>query len=117
MIGQFGTFFFIVTMGVHTFNSLVLRNRPPQWLGPVVTFIGWTSSLVIGMSTSSPVSLKFFETSPSGLAPLSISSPDSGPLYNIDGFTCGISKSYQVAHMLLYFLPVRLPQSWPAATT
>jgi hypothetical protein len=54
----------------------------------------------------------FLETSPSGLAPLSISGPLSGPLYNVDGFTCGISKSWQVAHMLLYFLPVRTPQPW-----
>jgi len=54
-IGQFGTFFFIVTMGVHTFNTLVLRNRQPQWLGPVVTFIGWASAIVIGLSASTLV--------------------------------------------------------------
>ncbi|KAH9974823.1 hypothetical protein BJV74DRAFT_183974 [Russula compacta] len=86
-IGQFASFFFIVTMGIHTFNTLVLRNRPPQWVGIVVTLIGWTSAIVIGV------------------VPLSSSSLVNGPFYNAGGFTCGISMSYQVAHMLLYFLP------------
>ncbi|KAI0292138.1 hypothetical protein BC826DRAFT_453406 [Russula brevipes] len=89
-IGQFGSFFFIVAMGIHTFNTLVLHNRQPQWLGIVVTFVGWSSAILIGV------------------APLSNSSRVSGPLYYIDGFTCGISKAYQVSHMLLYFLPLFL---------
>jgi hypothetical protein len=36
-------------MGIHTFNTLVLRNRPPQWLGMLVTSIGWGSALIIGL--------------------------------------------------------------------
>jgi hypothetical protein len=52
---------------------------------------------------------KFLRRSRLGLAPLTISSSTSGSLYNINDFTCGISKSYQVAYMLLYFLPVRTP--------
>jgi len=60
MIGQFGSFFFVVAMGIHTFNTLVLRNRPPQWLGIIVTFIGWTSSLIVGKFVSSLVILEFF---------------------------------------------------------
>ncbi|KAI0297248.1 hypothetical protein B0F90DRAFT_917031 [Multifurca ochricompacta] len=86
-IGEFGSSFFTITMGIHTFNTLVLRNRQPQWVGIVVTLLGWVAALVIG------------------LGPVSISDRASGPLYNISGFTCGFSKSYQVAHMLLYFLP------------
>lgn len=35
-------------MGIHTFNTLVLRNRPPHWLGSVVTATGWASALIIG---------------------------------------------------------------------
>ncbi|KAI0261516.1 hypothetical protein BC834DRAFT_830203, partial [Gloeopeniophorella convolvens] len=89
-IGQFGSSFFIVAMGIHSFNSLVLRNRQPQWVGIVVTVIGWGGALIIGVG------------------PLSISGPKTGPLYNIVDFTCGISKEYQVAHMLLYFLPLFL---------
>ncbi|KAI9512974.1 hypothetical protein F5148DRAFT_560840 [Russula earlei] len=89
-IGQFGTFFFVVTMGIHTFNTLVLRNRPPQWLGIVIIIIACVSSLLIG------------------LAPMSMSSHVSGPLYSIDSFTCTISKSYPVPHMLLHFLPLFL---------
>jgi hypothetical protein len=49
-IGQYASFFFIVAMGIHTFNTLVLRNRPPQWLGIVVTLVGWASALLIGLS-------------------------------------------------------------------
>jgi hypothetical protein len=51
LIGQFGSFFFIVAMGIHTLNTLVLRNRPPQWLGIVVTLVGWASALLVGLST------------------------------------------------------------------
>jgi hypothetical protein len=38
---------------------------------------------------------------------VSISSGVNGPLYNIDGLSCDISKAYEVAYMFLYFLPVR----------
>jgi hypothetical protein len=44
---------------------------------------------------------------------LAISRGADDPLYNIDGFACGISMSYQVAHMLLYFLPVRSLPTFP----
>lgn len=46
-MGNFASSFFIVTMGIHTFNTLVLRNRQPQWLGPVVTALGWGATLAI----------------------------------------------------------------------
>jgi hypothetical protein len=42
-----------------------------------------------------------------GVAPVLITSGVNGPLYNVDGLTCDISKAYEVAHMFLYFLPVR----------
>ena len=35
-------------MGLHTFNTLVLRNRQPQWVGPVVTTLGWAAALAFG---------------------------------------------------------------------
>ena len=35
-------------MGLHTFNTLVLRNRQPQWAGPVVTVLGWAAALAVG---------------------------------------------------------------------
>lgn len=35
-------------MGLHTFNTLVLRNRQPQWVGPVVTTLGWAAALAVG---------------------------------------------------------------------
>lgn len=93
-------------MGIHTFNTLVLRNRPPQWLGSAVTSIGWTSALVIGRSKY--ILVFFYVQDPlPGIAPVLISGGANGPLYNIDNFTCDISKSYEVVHMFLYFLPVR----------
>ena len=35
-------------MGLHTFNTLVLRNRQPQWVGPVVTVLGWAAAFAVG---------------------------------------------------------------------
>ncbi|KAI9454559.1 hypothetical protein BJY52DRAFT_1188847 [Lactarius psammicola] len=89
-LGEFGSSFFVVTMGIHTFNTLVLRNRQPQWVGPVVTALGWLSALAVG------------------IGPLTISSRVRGPLYNIGSLSCGFSKSAPVPHMLLFFLPVFL---------
>ncbi|KAF8501402.1 hypothetical protein F5888DRAFT_1671977 [Russula emetica] len=89
-IGEYASFFFIVAMGIHTFNTLVLRNRPPHWLGIVVTATGWVSAVIIGV------------------APVSVTSEVNGPFYNSDGLTCDISRSYGVAHMCLYFLPLFL---------
>ncbi|KAH9029857.1 hypothetical protein EDB85DRAFT_1501776 [Lactarius pseudohatsudake] len=89
-LGEFGSSFFVVAMGIHTFNTLVLRNRQPQWVGPVVTTLGWASALAVGAG------------------PLTISSRASGPLYNIGSLTCGFSKSSPIPHMLLFFVPVFL---------
>ena len=44
-----------------------------------------------------------------GVAPVSVTSNVNGPFYSIGSLTCDISKSYGVAHMLLYFTPVRFP--------
>ncbi|KAI0249166.1 hypothetical protein BJV78DRAFT_1229805 [Lactifluus subvellereus] len=89
-IGQFGTSFFIVIMGTHTFRTLVLRNRQPQWVGIVVTIIGWAAALAIGAG------------------PLAVSADSDNPVYSITGIACGFSKSYGIAHMLLFFLPLFL---------
>ena len=97
-------------MGIHTFNALVLRNKPPHWLGFVVTTIGWTSAVVIGPSICAPLHLSFHLNVPhSGVVPVSVKSDVNGPFYYIGSLTCDISKSYGVAHMLLFFLPVRFP--------
>jgi hypothetical protein len=109
-IGEYASFYFVVAMGIHTFNALVLRNRPPYWLGAVVTSIGWASALVIGPSMCT-LFAPFHSNAPQpGFAPVSVTSDVNGPFYNIDGITCDISRSYGVAHMLLYFLPVRFPR-------
>ena len=50
LIGEYASFFFIVAMGIHTFNTLALRKRPPHWLGIVVTSIGCVSAVIIGLS-------------------------------------------------------------------
>ncbi|KAH9057825.1 hypothetical protein EDB87DRAFT_973535 [Lactarius vividus] len=89
-LGEFGSSFFVVAMGIHTFNTLVLRNRQPQWVGPVVTTLGWASALAVGTG------------------PLTISSHANGPLYDIGSLMCGFSKSSPIPHMLLFFIPVFL---------
>ncbi|KAI0279291.1 hypothetical protein BGY98DRAFT_915941, partial [Russula aff. rugulosa BPL654] len=73
---------------IHTFNALVLRNWPPHWLGTVIISTGWASAVILGV------------------APVSVTSNVNGPFYSIGSLTCDISKSYGVAHMLLYFLPL-----------
>lgn len=97
-------------MGIHTFNTLVLRNRPPHWLGIVVAAAGWASALIIGLSICTLLHLFILRhLNQPGVAPVSVTSDVNGPFYNMDGLTCDISRSYGVAHMLLFFLPVRLP--------
>jgi len=87
-LGEFGSAFFVVAMGLHTFNTLVLRNRQPQWVGPVVASLGWIAAFAVGAG------------------PLIMSDRDGGPLYNIGHLSCGFSRSSPVAHMLLFFLPM-----------
>jgi hypothetical protein len=99
-------------MGIHTFNTLVLRNRPPHWLGIVVTATGWASAVTIGLSVCTLLYPSHPKAPQPGVAPVSVTSAANGPFYNIDGLTCDISRSYAVAHMLLYFLPVRFPLPW-----
>lgn len=96
-------------MGIHTLNTFVLRHRPPNWLGIVVTATGWGSAVIIGLSICRFLHAFILRHTNSGVTPVSVSSNVNGPFYNIDGITCDISKSYGVAHMLLYFLPVRFP--------
>lgn len=50
LIGEYASFFFIVAMGIHTFNTLALHKRPPHWLGVVVTTVGCVSAVMIGPS-------------------------------------------------------------------
>ncbi|KAI0050438.1 hypothetical protein FA95DRAFT_592040 [Auriscalpium vulgare] len=89
-MGQFGSSYFIVAMGIHTFNSLVLRNRQPHWVGITIIALGVFGALAIGA------------------IPAAVSDSVSGPLYAVVGLDCGVSRNYPVAHMLLYFLPIYL---------
>ncbi|KAI0067377.1 hypothetical protein BV25DRAFT_1819704 [Artomyces pyxidatus] len=89
-MGQFGSSFFIVAMGLHTFNSLVLRNRQPMWVGVTLISVGWIAAIVIGAG------------------PAGVKDQTLGPLYGAVGTNCGITRAYPVSHMLLYFLPLWL---------
>ena len=48
-MGGFGSAYFIVVMGVHTFNTLVLRHRQPNWLIAAFLILGLVGMIAIGM--------------------------------------------------------------------
>lgn len=89
-LGEFGSAFFVVAMGLHTFNTLVLHNRQPQWVGPLVVALGWAGAL--GISAT----------------PITMTDRAGGPLYNVGHLSCGFSRMSPVAHMILFFLPMFL---------
>jgi len=89
-VGEFASAFFVVVIGLHTFNTLVLRNRQPQWVGPLVTTLGWAAALAVGTG------------------PLVMSDRGGGPLYDIGSLSCGFSRSSPVTHILLFFIPMFL---------
>lgn len=49
-MGGFGSAYFIVAMGVHTFNTLVLRHRQPNWLIAAFLMLGLIGMIAIGMA-------------------------------------------------------------------
>lgn len=46
--GNFAMAYFTVIIGVHTFNTLVLKKPQSAWLCGGVLIVGWLSSLAMG---------------------------------------------------------------------
>ncbi|TFY60814.1 hypothetical protein EVG20_g7286 [Dentipellis fragilis] len=88
-MGNFGSAYFMVVLGIHAFNSLVLRNRHANWINTVLVVGGWVATIVIGV------------------APAFVSGK-AGPLYGATSFNCGFTQRYPVQHLLQHFLPTFL---------
>lgn len=87
-MGGFGSAYFIVAMGVHTFNTLVLRHRQPNWLIAAFLILGLVGMIAIGVGPSSASNTKL------------------GPVYGSAGAMCGITEYYPVLRLILRLLPM-----------
>ncbi|THH19819.1 hypothetical protein EW146_g1421 [Bondarzewia mesenterica] len=87
-MGNVGAAYFIIVMGVHTFTTLVMRNRHPNWLTAALMILGLIAMIAIGAG-------------PSG-----ISKPGLGPLYGASGAMCGMTRQWPVLHLVLQLLPM-----------
>ncbi|ETW82875.1 hypothetical protein HETIRDRAFT_38489, partial [Heterobasidion irregulare TC 32-1] len=85
-MGGFGSAYFIVAMGVHTFNTLVLRHRQPNWLIAAFLMLGLIGMIAIGPSSASNIK--------------------SGPVYGSAGAMCAITESYPTLRLILRLLPM-----------
>lgn len=47
-IADVATAYFTAAIAVHTFNTLVLRNRLPSWFCVVATAFGWLAAGLMG---------------------------------------------------------------------
>lgn len=87
-MGGFGSAYFIVAMGVHTFNTLVLRHRQPNWLIAAFLMLGLIGMIAIGVGPSSASNIK------------------SGPVYSSAGAMCAITEYYPILRLILRLLPM-----------
>ncbi|TFY78736.1 hypothetical protein EWM64_g5278 [Hericium alpestre] len=88
-MGDFGSAYFMVVMGIHTFDTLVLGNHRPSWMNTAVVVGGWSAALAIGV----------IPTFVSG---------EFGPLYGVTSYNCTFVRQYPLQHLLIYFVPVFL---------
>ena len=105
-VGNTATSYFAMGIAIHTFNTLVLRNRPGVWLCIAGVSAGWL--LALGgcefYVISNRAFLKF--TFDEAFAAAFISTSDSGHLLGANGFTCGLSRMYRAAAIGLLVVPV-----------
>ncbi|KAH9925459.1 hypothetical protein B0H21DRAFT_826639 [Amylocystis lapponica] len=81
--------YFVGTIAIHSFNTLVLRNRLSVWVcGSIVAF-GWLLSIIVGVLPS-------------------VADGSSGPIYGYNGLYCGISEVYTTAQVILRLVPICL---------
>ncbi|KZT29646.1 hypothetical protein NEOLEDRAFT_460954 [Neolentinus lepideus HHB14362 ss-1] len=87
-VGNFATSYFMISIAVHGFNGLVRRRRFPLWACTLYMFVGWTSSIVIGV-----------------IAPR-LSRLHYGPVYGSDGYACSITLEYPLLEFVFQLLPI-----------
>ncbi|KAJ7583629.1 hypothetical protein C8J56DRAFT_954567 [Mycena floridula] len=85
--GNISTAYFTLTIGIHTFNSLVLRKRHSIVVYGTVVALGWILSGVIA-------ALPLFLNKTNGL------------YYGVSGLSCGLKATYPKFQFLLHLLPI-----------
>ncbi|GBE88530.1 hypothetical protein BKA93DRAFT_823325 [Sparassis latifolia] len=86
-VGHMATAFFTATVAVHSFNSLVLRNRLPRWACVIVLLGGWITAVVVGIVPA-------------------VVSGAVGPVFSYDGLSCGVAWQYPAAQIILLLVPL-----------
>ncbi|KAJ7678514.1 hypothetical protein B0H17DRAFT_106346 [Mycena rosella] len=85
-IANFAGAYFIIAIGIHTFNSLVLARRQSPWVCGITISVGWIVSGV--------------------LAPMLYHNPEFGPRYGISGLSCGIRPVFPKSLFFFHLLPI-----------
>ncbi|KAI0349720.1 hypothetical protein OH77DRAFT_1168923 [Trametes cingulata] len=87
-IGDAGGAYFTAAIAVHSFNTLVLRNKLPGWICLAASVLGWLIAVLLAA------------------APTWVSNSILGPIYGLNGLSCGIAVKWSVLNMLLHVLPI-----------
>ncbi|KAI0073879.1 hypothetical protein K474DRAFT_1692483 [Panus rudis PR-1116 ss-1] len=88
-IGDLTSSYFTAAIAVHTFCTIALRTRLPQWFCPLALILGWVLILA------------------AGIVPAVLNLP-RGHAYGTDGSVCGISLQYPLIQTLLHLTPIFL---------
>lgn len=85
--GNIATAYFTVAIGVHTFNSLVLRIRQSIFVYAPAIFLGWALALVVSV------------------LPIMV---DMGQIYGVSGLACGVKTKYGKTIFFFHLFPIFL---------
>ncbi|ESK86602.1 hypothetical protein Moror_9746 [Moniliophthora roreri MCA 2997] len=83
--GNVATAYFTVAIGIHTFNSLVLRKRQSVFIYAPAIFLGWSLATVIAV------------------LPIMV---NVGPIYGVSGLACGVKTTFGSSLFFLHLLPI-----------
>ncbi len=108
-IGDTGGAYFTGAIAIHTFNTLVLRNKLPGWTCLAASIWGWLVAVLLGQSARLPQPLHAaHESTVTAATPTWINNSVLGPIYGINGLSCGIAIRWSLLNMVLHLLPVSL---------
>ena len=88
-IGDTAGAYFTGTIAIHTFNTLVLRNKVPGWVCMATSAFGWLFAILMAAT------------------PTWIRHSPFGPVYGFNGLSCGMSINHPILSTVLHLLPVR----------
>ena len=118
-IGDTGGAYFTGAIAIHTFNTLVLRNKLPVWICLAVSVFGWLVAILMGERTSQTAYARAYLIWPysaTAATPTWIHNPVLGPIYGLNGLSCGIAGNWSILNTLLHLLPVSTIAEKPRAS-